>query len=118
MRTVEERFWSKVDRSGGKDACWLWTAYRNPKGYGQFAWASKTIILAHRAAWRITYGDIPIQSCICHFCDNPSCVNPNHLWIGSHMDNVRDRDAKGRRRPPSGEYNGQCKLTHEHVIAI
>jgi hypothetical protein len=92
------RFESKYQR-GAPDECWEWLACRNPQGYGKI-WAiieGRHEQLAHRLAYRLEYGDIPDDLCVCHSCDNPPCVNPRHLWLGTVTDNGRDCDDKGRR---------------------
>lgn len=95
---LEERFWSKVDKSGGPAACWPWTASVDPKGYGQFAYADGTRRSgrAHRVAWILANGPISAGMSVCHSCDNPPCCNPAHLWLGTNADNVADRVRKGR----------------------
>lgn len=85
-----ELFWAKVQKSD----CWEWTA-ATVKGYGSFGFNGKTY-LAHRISYTIAYED-PLEMCVCHSCDNPLCVNPAHLWLGTHQDNDRDRDQKGRQ---------------------
>lgn len=112
------RFWSKVDKSGD---CWLWTTSVSKAGYG-FFWFSGRTELAHRMSWRFHFGAIPEGMMICHTCDNPSCVNPNHLFLGTAADNAKDRESKGRganNRPPNkGEANGRAKLTVKDVQEI
>lgn len=98
------RFWAKVERLAGDGACWLWTASVHPEGYGKFRVAGR-MDRAHRVSWRLHHGEIPRGMCVLHNCpagDNPRCVNPAHLWLGSRAENNRDRKAKGRGRAPSG----------------
>lgn len=77
--------------------CWLWTAQLmpGPWQYGRFTYRGREM-LAHRASWEIHRGPIPRRMHVCHRCDTPSCVNPDHLFLGTHQDNMRDRDNKGR----------------------
>ena len=97
--TKEERFWVKVVR--GPD-CWNWNGGKLVEGYGRFVDRGK-YVLAHRVSWEIHNGPIPEGLCVLHRCDNPPCTNPDHLFVGTHGDNARDRAAKGRngkwRRP-------------------
>ena len=90
---VEQRFWSKVDKT---DDCWIWTAGRTPQNYGLFYYGPHFYELAHRAAYRLMYGAIPAGHYICHRCDNPPCVNPAHLFLGTAHDNNMDMALKGR----------------------
>lgn len=97
--TIGERFWAKVQKTA---TCWLWTATRNPKGYGLFKIAG-TCRPAPRVAWELLHGPIPDGFYVCHTCDNPPCVKPAHLFLGTPTDNARDRVAKGHHRTPRGD---------------
>jgi hypothetical protein len=85
-------FWDRVDDSGD---CWLWQGYRDRDGYGKVRYANKTTV-AHRVAWMLTIGPIPDALLVLHHCDNPSCVRPDHLFLGTPRDNIHDSIAKGR----------------------
>lgn len=131
-QSMEERFWSKVVKLPG-DWCWEWVAHRTRDGYGTFSRRGSSA-LAHRVAWEMANGLIPAGMCVCHRCDNPRCVRPSHLFLGTVADNNADRDAKGRQAhgekhrrlmqqvaaPPclKGESNGQARLTDETVRRI
>ena len=117
MKSLQDRFWSKVDQSKGLFDCWLWTASCSTKGYGWFCLAGRQLH-AHRVAYELAIGPIPSGFCVLHHCDNPPCVNPAHLWLGTQADNGCDMDAKGRRFLPKGEHNGSAKLTERDVLAI
>lgn len=91
-----ERFWSKVDRSGGPDACWSWKAFHHPLGYGSFA-ACRTKIPAHRYALASIARHMPdSETHACHACDNRGCVNPAHLHWGTRSDNLSEAASRGR----------------------
>lgn len=97
---LRARFWAKVAKSGADD-CWEWQAAKTYEGYGLFTMSGN--VGAHRVAWMLFTGeDIPDGMLICHHCDNPSCVNPRHLFLGTTSDNIRDSLEKGRWPSPCG----------------
>lgn len=112
LGSADERFWSRVIKT---DGCWLWQWTVNQYGYGLIQIDGR-LKRAHRVAWEWTNGPIPAGMVICHRCDTPACVNPDHLFIGSHADNVADKMAKGRC--PRGERAGSAKLTDEQAEDI
>lgn len=95
---IEKRFWRKVQKS---DGCWEWQGSKNAQGYGVITEGGK-IIKAHRVSYRLHYGDIPDGLFVCHHCDNPCCVRPDHLFTGTALDNALDMRNKGRRAKKSG----------------
>lgn len=106
-----ERFWSRVDTSGGEDACWEWMGRLHKGGYGRFAVDKRHKGgYAHRQAYELSVGPIPEGLFVCHHCDNRKCVNPKHLYAGTHEDNVRDMLERGRQAQPEralGEFQRQ-----------
>lgn len=112
-----KRFWSKVDTSGGMFACWLWTDFLYDLGYGCLRISGKNI-KAHRISWELAYNEIPDGMLVCHKCDNPSCVNPTHLFLGTIQNNLQDMRDKGRAVHTSGERNRHAILTDDKVRAI
>ena len=122
---------------GGRDACWIWPRKKDGQGRGR-VWVDGKLKIAHRAVWEYLRGPIPAGKLLCHHCDNPSCVNPGHLYVGTHADNMRDmRERKrsfGARNPEKcrevgrqsglknvwarGARNPKAKLTLGQVDAI
>lgn len=103
---VAERLWRKTDRTAGPDACWEWRGFQLPNGYGRIGVGSmrdgtRRVALTHRVSWEVANGTIPDGMQVCHRCDNPPCVNPAHLFLGTGKDNMDDAVAKGRF--PTGE---------------
>jgi len=110
---VSFRLWNRC--IVGMNGCWVFTGYKNPKGYGRIDVNSKPVY-AHRLAFELAFGPIPDGLWVLHRCDNPSCCNPEHLWLGTNNDNIRDmlrkdRSLKGVRHP-------QVKLTQQDVTTI
>jgi len=100
----------KIDLASG---CWLWTACRGHRGYGLFALDGHRTIHAHRASWVLNVGEIPDGMLVCHKCDVPACVNPEHLFVGTSLDNNRDMLAKGRGIFPGRPKQTHCSKGHE-----
>lgn len=111
-----DRFWAQITKT---DTCWLWVGAKAQDGYGKFTcmvngkpktWRS------HRFAWTSVFGEIAPGLCVCHGCDVPLCVNPNHLFLGTNRENDADRVAKGRQA--RGDSHGMSKLGADDVLAI
>lgn len=112
---TQKRFWAKV-KIGALDECWEWQAATSGSGsmeYGFLA-ANKRKIRAHRFLWELYHGEIPTGLLVRHKCDNPKCVNPLHLELGTHADNTRDMFIRGRRKDSSGE-RSNSKFTTDQV---
>jgi hypothetical protein len=133
---IVERFWSRVER-GPSDACWLWRAGIDKDGYGKFVieWDRQHRRVkncrAHRVSYELAHGPIPGGLHCLHRCDNPGCVNPSHLFLGTTLDNTADRQAKRRQarglrqgahtrpeRRVRGERVGNSKLSSAQVLAV
>lgn len=100
---ILKRFWSKVAFTANPNKCWEWQAGKTKYGYGELMIKNKQVY-AHRLSWELTYGEIPDGLFVCHKCDNPKCVNPNHLFLGTNLDNVRDMVSKGRNKLPNKSF--------------
>ena len=114
-RPVRDRLYARVLRTAG---CWLWQGGVDSSGYGVMSIGSvvdrtQRSELVHRVSWCLEHGDIPDGLEVCHDCDTPRCVRPSHLFLGTNLDNAKDRAAK--RRYQYGEANGQAKLTADLV---
>lgn len=115
VESTPEDFWQRVSKQA--TGCWHWNGCVIKDGYGSLGYKGK-IWLAHRLAWTLTKGQIPAGKLCLHSCDNPRCVNPEHLFLGSNADNVDDRTRKDRSNKPDGESNPSAKLTVAQVKTI
>lgn len=118
---VQDRFWPKVDKRG-PDECWPWLASVTSNGYGKIL-VNGRLEPAPRVSFVLAHGEIPAGLWVLHRCDNPPCVNPAHLFVGTRSDNVRDMYAKGRDRSPMplglhGEKHPMAKHSDATVLAI
>lgn len=111
-----ERFWSKVNRQSDGE-CWPWTGHLLPDGYGVIS-IRRVNKRAHRVSYELAYGAIPEGMHVCHHCDNPPCVNPAHLFLGTNADNVADKTSKGRAASMPGSKNPSAILDEDTVRLI
>jgi hypothetical protein len=110
------RFWSLVNKT---DGCWEWTASRKDGDwYGAFHIGGRRVERTHRVSWVLCHGPIPSGKSVLHTCDNSICVRPDHLYLGTQLDNVRDRVQRGRSNSAVGERQWAAKLTPAQVIMI
>ena len=109
-------FWRKVNKNG-PNGCWVWTAATKQAGYGMIGFKTK-LCLAHRLSWELHNGPIPNGLCVLHKCDNPPCVNPNHLFLGSRKDNNLDKIKKGRSPNLKGSNSGRAVLIESQILEI
>lgn len=114
---VKSRFWEKVTSGEG---CWVWTGAKTSKGYGSFRIGGRRgkAYLSHRVSYTILIGEIPDGAFVCHHCDNPSCVRPDHLFLGSAADNSQDMERKKRTGRCYGERNGKATFSFEKAQEI
>lgn len=112
--TAESFFWQQVEKT---ESCWLWRGPVHYSGYGVFLFDHRRY-QAHRFSWQLAHGEIPDGLHVLHHCDVRACCRPDHLWLGTDLDNMRDRDEKGRGASHRGEKNGRAKLTDDQAREI
>jgi predicted XRE-type DNA-binding protein len=121
-KEYEERFLSKVDKEISNSfyngtRCWEWKGSLGNKDYGMYYHNGRSI-LSHRYSYYLTFGEFDTKLFVLHHCDNPKCVNPNYLFLGTNFDNIQDKVKKGRQSHSIGELCGNSKLTEKKVIKI
>lgn len=120
-KPLAARFWPKINKLPN-NGCWEWMGARTPSGYGQLRETISRGVyrfrLTHRLSYELNIGPICDNMCVCHRCDNRKCANPDHLFLGTRLDNIIDMNQKGRRIILMGEKNGRAKLTEHQVLTI
>jgi hypothetical protein len=113
-RSLADRLWSKVDKSGD---CWIWTGCKTPFGHGRiYVSGANTTDHVHRVVYEMFHGAIPPRMVVMHRCDNPPCCNPDHLTLGSHKDNMEDRDHKKRQaRISCGNHSSLTDMQRQEI---
>ena len=111
-RPLKERFYDKLPSNRNPGECWEWQGCKDNQGYGLTSLNYKEL-RAHRVAWELANGKIPEGKLVCHHCDTPSCCNPDHLYVGTIADNMRDKKVRGRA--PRGEANPASKVPDKLV---
>lgn len=112
---LKEHMWLYVNRFAA--GCWNWKGSCDEKGYGMFQFSGNRVH-THRLAYELVFGEIPSGLCVCHKCDNPGCCRPDHLFLGTHSDNMQDMVAKGRNAVRQGGKHSMAKLTAIQVEEI
>lgn len=115
---LSERFWSKVNKNGPrhprlKSKCWVWTGHTHPKGHGMLSDWPRKPLYAHRVSWQLRHGEVRNAKHVLHKCDVARCVNPRHLYLGTNLDNIRDRVLHGRNL--AGEKHPFAKMSSQTV---
>lgn len=114
IETLAERFLKYVEKT---ESCWIWTGYFGTTGYGQFSVRNRCR-KAHRVSYELFKGKLQKGLLVCHSCDNPKCVNPDHLWTGTPSDNMKDKVQKGRANVPFGSAHSKSILSEKQVLEI